>query len=161
MPDFRSPNKTGHLFLLFFFQFSFFLFSKLGLFLLFPFAFVLFPLITHICFSLFESELCRCWYPFLFTLIGHNHRLRSGFDILITTLVILQISLDITRVFRLWITQWQIYKKSAYRKLWTSCLNRQFPNYKGLWTIPTKISGLNGIDSTIISILSFAENDPM
>ena len=61
--DLRSPNNTGHLFLLFFFQFSFFLWIKLGLFLLFPFAFVFFPLITHICFSLFESELCRCWYP--------------------------------------------------------------------------------------------------
>ena len=54
--DLRSPNNTGHLFLLFFFQFSFFLWIKLGLFLLFPFAFVFFTLITHICFSLFESD---------------------------------------------------------------------------------------------------------
>ena len=54
--DLRSSNNTGHLFLLFFFQFSFFLWIKLGLFLLFPFAFVFFPLITHICFSLFESD---------------------------------------------------------------------------------------------------------
>ena len=55
--DLRPPNNTGHLFLPFFFQFSFFLWIKLGLFLLFPFAFVFFPLITHIRFSLFESEL--------------------------------------------------------------------------------------------------------
>ena len=45
--DLSSPNCTGHLFLLFFFRFSFFLWIKLGLFLLFPFAFVFFPLITH------------------------------------------------------------------------------------------------------------------
>ncbi len=57
--DLRSPNNTGHLFLFFFFQFSFFLWIKLGLFLLFLFAFVFFPFITHISFSLFESELCR------------------------------------------------------------------------------------------------------
>ena len=50
-----SPN-TGHLLLLFFFQFSFFLWTKLGLFLLFLFAFVFFPLITHVCFSLFERR---------------------------------------------------------------------------------------------------------
>ncbi len=49
--------RSGHLFLLFFFQFSFFLWIKLGLFLLFPFAFVFFPFITHVCFSLFESLL--------------------------------------------------------------------------------------------------------
>jgi len=54
--DLRSPNNTGHLFLPFFFQFSFFLWSKLSLFLLFLFAFVFFPLITHLCFSLFESD---------------------------------------------------------------------------------------------------------
>ncbi len=54
--DLRPPNNTGHLFLLFFFQFSFFLWIKLSIFLLFLFAFVFFPLITHICFSLFESD---------------------------------------------------------------------------------------------------------
>ncbi len=54
-----TEQNTGHLFLLFSFQFSFFLWIKLGLFLLFPFAYVFFPLITHSCFSLFESELCR------------------------------------------------------------------------------------------------------
>ena len=54
--DLRSPNNTGHLLLLFFFQFSFFLWIKLGLFLFLPFAFVFFPLITHIGFSLFESD---------------------------------------------------------------------------------------------------------
>ena len=51
----RSPDSTGHLFvLLFFFLFSFFLRTKLGLFLLFLFAFVFFPLIAHIRFSLLE-----------------------------------------------------------------------------------------------------------
>jgi hypothetical protein len=57
--DLRSPNSTGHLFLLFFFQFSFFLWIKLGLFLFFPFAFIFFPLISHICFSLLENDLRR------------------------------------------------------------------------------------------------------
>ena len=51
--------RISFLFLLFFFRFSFFLWIKLGLFLLFPFAFVFSPLITHICFSLFENELRR------------------------------------------------------------------------------------------------------
>ncbi len=43
----------GNLFLLFFFLFSFLLWIKLGLFLLFPLAFVFLPFITHIYFSLF------------------------------------------------------------------------------------------------------------
>ena len=47
-----SPDSTIHSFLLFSFQFSFFLWTKLGLFLLFPSAFVFFPLITHIYSSL-------------------------------------------------------------------------------------------------------------
>jgi hypothetical protein len=55
----RSPNSTGHLFLLFFFQFSFFLWIKLGLFLFFPFAFIFSSLISHICFSLLENDLRR------------------------------------------------------------------------------------------------------
>jgi len=42
--------------LLFLFQFSFFLWSALGLFLLFPFAFVFTSLVTHVCFSLIKSE---------------------------------------------------------------------------------------------------------
>ena len=42
--------------LLVLFQFSFFLWSKLGLFLLFPFAFIFTSLITHICFSVIEKE---------------------------------------------------------------------------------------------------------
>ena len=50
----QTSRATGHLFLLFFFLFSFFFWVKLGLFLLFPLAFVFFSLITHICFSLFE-----------------------------------------------------------------------------------------------------------
>ena len=65
-PFFKRSKKNGrrtvfywYLFLLFFFQFSFFLWIKLSLFLLFPFAFVFFSFISHICFSLFESELCR------------------------------------------------------------------------------------------------------
>ena len=55
----RSLNNKGHLFLPFFLQFSFFLWTKLCFFLLFFFAFVSFSFITHVCFSLFESELCR------------------------------------------------------------------------------------------------------
>ena len=43
--------------LLFFFQFSLFLWTKLGLFLLFPFAFIPFSLITHICFSSVKNDL--------------------------------------------------------------------------------------------------------
>jgi len=35
----------------------------LGLFLLFPFAYILFSLITHICFSLLENDLCRTVAP--------------------------------------------------------------------------------------------------
>jgi len=59
-----SPDSTGHLFiLLFFFQSSFFLWIKLGLFLLFPSAFILFSLITHICFSLLENDLRRTVAP--------------------------------------------------------------------------------------------------
>jgi len=54
----RTANTTGQLFILLFsFQFSFFLLSKLGLFLLFSFAFIFFPLITHVSFSLLENEL--------------------------------------------------------------------------------------------------------
>ena len=43
--------------LLFFFLFSFFLWSKLGLFLLFPFAFIFASLVTHICFSVIEKKI--------------------------------------------------------------------------------------------------------
>jgi hypothetical protein len=43
--------------LLFFFQFSFFLWTTLGLFLLFPFAFIPLSLITHICFSSLRNDL--------------------------------------------------------------------------------------------------------
>ena len=51
----RAPG--AYLFiLLFFFLFSFFLWTKLGLFLLFPFAFIFTSLITHICFSVIENE---------------------------------------------------------------------------------------------------------
>ncbi len=45
--------------LLFFFQSSFFLWTKLGLFPLFLFAFILFSFITHISFSLLENGLLR------------------------------------------------------------------------------------------------------
>lgn len=62
--DLKSPDSTGHLFiLLFLFQFSFFLWIKLGLFLLFPFAFIFFSLIAHICFSLVENDLLRTVAP--------------------------------------------------------------------------------------------------
>jgi len=39
------------------FHFSFFLWTKLGLFLMLPLAFVFFSLVTHICFSLLENDL--------------------------------------------------------------------------------------------------------
>ena len=56
--DLRSPGSTGHLcLLLFVFQFSFFLLSKLGLFPLFLFAFILLSLVTHICCSFLEKYL--------------------------------------------------------------------------------------------------------
>ena len=42
--------------LLFFFQFSFFLWTKQGLFLLFLFAFIFTSFITHVCFSVKENE---------------------------------------------------------------------------------------------------------
>ena len=62
--DLRSPDSAGHLFiLLFFFHFSLFLRIKLGLFPLFPFALIFFPLVTHFCFSFLESELLRTAGP--------------------------------------------------------------------------------------------------
>jgi len=49
----RDKNTAGQLSILFLsFQFSFFLWFKQGLFLLFSFAFIFFPLIAHISFSL-------------------------------------------------------------------------------------------------------------
>ncbi len=42
--------------LLFFFQFPFFLWTKLGLLLFFPPAFIFASLITHICFSVIEND---------------------------------------------------------------------------------------------------------
>jgi hypothetical protein len=52
-----TVHDGAYLFILLFsFQFSFLLWSKLGLFLLFPFAFVFTSLITHICFSVIENE---------------------------------------------------------------------------------------------------------
>jgi hypothetical protein len=41
------------------FHFSLFLRSKLGLLMLFSFAFIFFSLITHICFSLLEPRFPR------------------------------------------------------------------------------------------------------
>jgi len=62
-----SPDSTGHLFiLLFFFQSSFFLWTMHGLFMLFPFAFILFSLITHIYFSLLGNDLRRTVEPNVF-----------------------------------------------------------------------------------------------
>ena len=57
--ELRSPDSTGYLFLLFSFQFSFFLWIKLSLFLMFSFAFIFFSLIAHIYFSLLENYLRR------------------------------------------------------------------------------------------------------
>jgi len=54
----RTTNNTRQLIIvLFFFQLSFFLWIKLGLFVLFSFAFIFFSLIAHICFSLLENDL--------------------------------------------------------------------------------------------------------
>jgi hypothetical protein len=50
-------GSTIHFFLLFSFQFSFFLWTKVGLFLLFPFAFIFLPFIAHIYFSFLENDL--------------------------------------------------------------------------------------------------------
>ncbi len=49
-------EQTRSFVFLFVLQLSFFLLTKLGLFLLFPFAFVFTSLITHICFSVVENE---------------------------------------------------------------------------------------------------------
>ena len=56
-----GPFVLGLLFLLFFFLFPFFLGTKLGLFLLFPLAFVFASLVTHICFS-FPTDLGHAEY---------------------------------------------------------------------------------------------------
>ncbi len=53
---FAPLNGAYLLILLFVFQFSFFLWTELGLFLLFPFAFVFTSLVTHVCFSVVENE---------------------------------------------------------------------------------------------------------
>ena len=56
--DLRSPDSTGRLvFLLLSFQFSFFFWTKLGLFLLFPSAFISLSLITHIGSSSLKNDL--------------------------------------------------------------------------------------------------------
>ena len=52
-PSTSTTNSTGQLSILLFpFQFPLFLWTKLGLFALFSFAFIFFSFITHICFSL-------------------------------------------------------------------------------------------------------------
>ncbi len=57
--NFTVHNGALLLVLLFFLQFSFLLWTKLGLFLFFPFAFVFASLITHIFFSVIEND-CSC-----------------------------------------------------------------------------------------------------
>ncbi len=52
----HESQQNDLLILLFSFQFSFFLWTTLGFFLLFPFAFIFTSLITHICFSVIENE---------------------------------------------------------------------------------------------------------
>ena len=44
----------------------------------------------------------------------------------------------ITGLFKLWIAQWQIYKISAYRRLWTSCLMVEFGRTENLLDVLTK-----------------------
>ncbi len=52
-----SVHNSAHLFILLVpFQLSFFFWAKLGLFLLFSFAFIFASLITHICVSVIENE---------------------------------------------------------------------------------------------------------
>ena len=63
-------HNGAYLFILLFsFQFSFFLWTTLGLFLLFPFAFIFTSHITHICFSVIENEcssqLRQRWHGYL------------------------------------------------------------------------------------------------
>ena len=59
LPSFRSCAFGRGALLLVLFHFSLFLRSKLGLFMLFSFAFIFFSLITHICFSLLEPRFPR------------------------------------------------------------------------------------------------------
>ena len=61
--NWKMSRVTEQLFFFsfFFFLFSLFLWTTLGLLLLFPLAFVFFSLITHICFSLFKSGFPR-WF---------------------------------------------------------------------------------------------------
>ncbi len=51
----QTSRTTGHLFFLFFLQFSFFLWIEFGFFHFFFLAFVFFSFVTHIGFSLFLS----------------------------------------------------------------------------------------------------------
>ncbi len=53
----RSRPLGGLIILLGVFRFSFFLWSKMGLFLLLSSALISFSLITHVCFSLLENDL--------------------------------------------------------------------------------------------------------
>ena len=50
------PLRGGSGYLLFFLCFSLFLWAELGLFLVFPFAFILTSFVTHICFSVIEKN---------------------------------------------------------------------------------------------------------
>ena len=60
----RSPDSIGNLLILLFsFQFSFFLGSMLGRFLLFLLAFIFASLVTHICSSLPDNGLHRTEQP--------------------------------------------------------------------------------------------------
>ncbi len=63
------PNSTGQSFRLFSFQLSFFLWTTLGLFVLFPFAFVFFSPISHIysSFLFLHPTYNRQCFPRLFT----------------------------------------------------------------------------------------------
>ena len=68
------------------FRLSFFLWSKLGLFLFFLFSFVFTSLVTHICFSVFENECSTAIVPFhrmdwlhkLATRAGCPHRCKEA-----------------------------------------------------------------------------------
>jgi len=74
LADIKTPDSTGHLcvLLLLFFQFSFFLWTTLRLFLFFPFAFIFTSFVTHVCFSVFKIDLRRSWWVSFVLISGQS-----------------------------------------------------------------------------------------
>lgn len=73
-------NGTYLFILLFFLQSSFFPWTKLGIFLLFPFAFIITSLITHICFSVIECSSQLRQTGLTFSALGPFGPLPSVYD---------------------------------------------------------------------------------